>query len=355
MTISQLIECVLGKNCTLDGYDADLTAFTGINTESVAEILEKNGMEKYGKQILYNGKTGQQIVADIFIGPTFYYRLKHLVSDKQHCLTKDHDVLTNDGWKSIKYITINDEVATLVNGKIKYQKPLKTYKYENYHGEMYEIRSGKVDLHVTANHRMWVSINNEPFQFIEARYVHNLCNDGKTVKYLNMKGEITLKIDDIQKESLYNYGKLFNNNGITVYCLEVKGGIFYVRRNGCEVWTGNSRSTGPYQLLTKQPAEGRSRGGGLRMGEMERDCMLAHGCPYFLKERMYDCSDKYLVYICKDCGMIAEANPGKNIFRCRYCDNQTRFAKALIPYASKLLSQELHSMNIVPRFITSGN
>jgi ribosomal protein L37AE/L43A len=58
-----------------------------------------------------------------------------------------------------------------------------------------------------------------------------------------------------------------------VYCLEVPGNVFYVRRNGKPVWTGNSRGSGPLVMLTRQPAEGRARDGGLRFGEMERDCL----------------------------------------------------------------------------------
>lgn len=115
----------------------------------------------------------------------------------------------------------------------------------------------------------------------------------------------------------------------------------------------HSRSTGPYQLLTRQPAEGRSRDGGLRFGEMERDCMLAHGTVQFLKERMFDNSDKYVCYTCKKCGVIAIANPIENIFECKYCKNTNEFAQIQIPYASKLFIQELMSMSIMPRIITN--
>ena len=124
----------------------------------------------------------------------------------------------------------------------------------------------------------------------------------------------------------------------------------------------HSRSIGPMVNLTRQPAEGRSRDGGFRIGEMERDVMIAHGMTRFCKERMYDVSDKYNVHVCKKCGMIASYNDGKksklhtsgdfSIHLCKTCDNLTDFAKVDIPYAYKLMSQELQTINIVPRIIT---
>ncbi len=86
--------------------------------------------------------------------------------------------------------------------------------------------------------------------------------------------------------------------------------------------------------------------------EMEVDCLIAHGTSHFLKERMFDSSDKFVFYVCKDCGMIAIANPVKNIFKCTYCKNTTNFSKVFVPYATKLLWQELMSMGIAPRMIT---
>ena len=199
MTIGHLIECAFSKMSVLKGVEFDATPFRKTDVRGAAEILKSMGFKSSGKEVLYNGKTGEQIKADIFIGPTFYYRLKHLVKDKIH-----------------------------------------------------------------------------------------------------------------------------------------------------------SRSSGPYQLLTKQPSEGRARGGGLRFGEMERDCMISHGTVQFLKERTFDCSDKFFVWIDKETGMISPVNPLKNIYKSLYSDNTTKFAKVQIPYASKLLIQELMAMHIVPKIVTEG-
>ena len=145
-----------------------------------------------------------------------------------------------------------------------------------------------------------------------------------------------------------------NNIKCPVWCVNVPSEVFYVRRNGKTCWTGNSRASGPYQLLTKQPAEGRSRDGGLRVGEMERDALISHGVVGFLKERMFDCSDKYYVWVDKETGMISPVNPAKKKYVSLYSNNTTQFAKVQIPHASKLLFQELMSLGIVPRIFTSS-
>jgi len=113
----------------------------------------------------------------------------------------------------------------------------------------------------------------------------------------------------------------------------------------------HSRSTGPLVMLTRQPAEGRARDGGLRFGEMERDCMIAHGASSFLKERMMEASDNFEVHICKGCGLIGVANKALNIWRCTGCSNTTEFSQVRIPYAYKLFLQELESMNISSRIL----
>ena len=207
MTIGQLKETLLGKVLLELGLFGDGTSFGNLDIKTITAELQKLGYESYGNELLYNGLTGEQLETNIFIGPVFYQRLKHMVNDKQH-----------------------------------------------------------------------------------------------------------------------------------------------------------SRSIGPMVNLTRQPAEGRSRDGGFRIGEMERDVMLAHGMSRFCRERLYDVSDKYSVHVCKKCGMVAPFNDGnKNrmyanadftIHLCKTCNNKTEFAKVEIPYAYKLMAQELQTINVVPRIIT---
>ena len=205
MTIGQLKETLLGKVLLELGLFGDGTSFGNLDIKTIAEELQKMGYESYGNEVLYDGLSGQQMETNIFIGPVFYQRLKHMVNDKQH-----------------------------------------------------------------------------------------------------------------------------------------------------------SRSIGPMVNLTRQPAEGRSRDGGFRIGEMERDVMISHGISRFCKERLFDVSDKYNVHICKKCGMIAAYNDGNKksfhqdnfkIHYCKTCNNSTDFALVDIPYAYKLMSQELQTINVSPRII----
>jgi DNA-directed RNA polymerase II subunit RPB2 len=206
MTIGQLKETLLGKVLVHLGLFGDGTSFGDLNVKTIAQQLQNLGYESYGNDVLYDGLSGEQLDANIFIGPVFYQRLKHMVNDKQH-----------------------------------------------------------------------------------------------------------------------------------------------------------SRSIGPMVNLTRQPAEGRSRDGGFRVGEMERDVMLAHGAARFCRERLYDVSDKYSVHVCKKCGLIAQYNDSSSssfsrfhftVHKCSVCDNMTDFAYVEVPYAFKLLAHELQTINCVPRLMT---
>jgi DNA-directed RNA polymerase II subunit RPB2 len=90
----------------------------------------------------------------------------------------------------------------------------------------------------------------------------------------------------------------------------------------------------------------------LANGIVAHNCMVSHGAARFTRGRLYDASDKYQVHVCRDCGMIAAYNDKMGIHCCRTCDNRTSFAYVEIPYACKLLFQELQTMNIAPRIMT---
>ena len=92
----------------------------------------------------------------------------------------------------------------------------------------------------------------------------------------------------------------------------------------------------------------------LANGIVAHNCMISHGASRFTRERMYDVSDKYSVHICKKCGLIASYNNEMHIHHCRTCDNRTDFTYVEIPYACKLLFQELNTMNIAPRIMTEN-
>ena len=132
------------------------------------------------------------------------------------------------------------------------------------------------------------------------------------------------------------------------------GPCFYQRLRHCSADKMHSRSSGPLVMLTRQPAEGRAREGGLRFGEMERDCVIAHGITEFTKERFMECSDLFRCWSCQDCGLIAIVNPKEGIWSCRGCGNTTSFSAIEIPYAYKLLLQELETMSITSRVLTQG-
>jgi DNA-directed RNA polymerase II subunit RPB2 len=186
---------------------------------------------------------------------------------------------------------------------------------------------------------------------------------GKVLVELGLFGDGTsfgnFEIKDICSE-LINLGYeahgnelLYNGlSGEQVECSVFMGPVFYQRLKHMVNDKTHSRSIGPMVNLTRQPAEGRSRDGGLRFGEMERDCMVSHGAARFTRGRMYDSSDKYQVYVCNKCGQIASYNDKMHIHLCRTCDNRADFSYVEIPYACKLLFQELNTMNIAPRIMT---
>ena len=148
-------------------------------------------------------------------------------------------------------------------------------------------------------------------------------------------------------------------SGITGELLEATvfmGPTFYQRLKHMTNDKVHSRSTGPHTVVTRQPSEGRSHNGGLRLGEMERDCLVSHGASRTLQERYLFASDAYSAPMCRKCGILAEhayntafgSTVAGRTARCRVC-GETNVADVIIPYPYKLLQQELGAMGITVR------
>ncbi|KAM6537263.1 DNA-directed RNA polymerase III complex subunit Rpc2 [Fusarium falciforme] len=138
-------------------------------------------------------------------------------------------------------------------------------------------------------------------------------------------------------------GKDYFTSGVTGEPLEAyifNGPIYYQRLKHMVQDKMHSRSRGPKAILTRQPTEGRSREGGLRLGEMERDCLIAYGASQLLLERLMISSDGTEIDICQQCGLFGYKG------YCHTCKSTREVTKMTMPYAAKLLVQELISMNV---------
>jgi len=176
--------------------------------------------------------------------------------------------------------------------------------------------------------------------------------DGSPFNNVTLEGITKIMRDDLGMEP---HGNEILYNGFSGRQMETSifmGPCYYQRLRHCSADKMHSRSSGPLVMLTRQPAEGRAREGGLRFGEMERDAVAAHGISEFTKERLMECSDLFRCWSCQDCGLIAIVNPREGIWLCKGCGNTTNFSAIEIPYAYKLLLQELETMSISSRIIT---
>ena len=126
------------------------------------------------------------------------------------------------------------------------------------------------------------------------------------------------------------------------------GPVYYQKLKHMVADKIHARARGPKTSLTRQPTEGRARDGGLRLGEMERDCLIGYGTSGLIQERLMFSSDAFNAVVCETCGFIACEN------WCQYCKSGIDVKSVKMPYACKLLFQELQAMNIRPRIVVSS-
>jgi len=178
---------------------------------------------------------------------------------------------------------------------------------------------------------------------------------GRKVDGSAFVGEKVDEVKSVMKDAGFKYsGKEIMYDGRTGKQFPVEvfiGVVYYQKLHHMVADKIHARARGQVQMLTKQPTEGRARGGGLRFGEMERDCIIAYGASMILKDRLLDESDKSDIFVCERCGLVAYHDVKQRRFYCRVCDKKGKVSSVSVAYAFKLLLQEMSCLNIAPRLL----
>jgi len=178
---------------------------------------------------------------------------------------------------------------------------------------------------------------------------------GKKVDASAFVGEKMEDVKGVMKDAGFEYsGKEIMYDGKTGKKFPVEvfiGVVYYQKLHHMVADKIHARARGQVQMLTKQPTEGRARGGGLRFGEMERDCIIAYGASMILKDRLLDESDKSDIFVCERCGLVAYHDIKQRRFYCRVCVDKGKVSSVSVAYAFKLLLQEMSSLAIAPRLL----
>ena len=197
-------------------------------------------------------------------------------------------------------------------------------------------------------------------QLVESLLGKLCCLAGRVGNGTPFNGLQTSQIGaELQTYGFHSRGQETMFNGFSGEPLDAEvyvGVVHYQRLRHCVIDKVHARSRGPVQLITRQPVEGRSRGGGLRVGEMERDCMLAHGASAVILDRLFKQSDEFQCCVCRRCGLIGEElepeHGGRPRIYCRGCrlTGAEHLARVHLPYSMKLLAQECAGLNVALRF-----
>jgi len=178
---------------------------------------------------------------------------------------------------------------------------------------------------------------------------------GRKVDASAFVGEKVDEVKSVMKDAGFKYsGKEIMYDGRTGKQFPVEvfiGVVYYQKLHHMVADKIHARARGQVQMLTKQPTEGRARGGGLRFGEMERDCLIAYGASMILKDRLLDESDKADIFVCERCGLVAYHDVKQRRYICRVCGDKGKISSVSVAYAFKLLLQEMQSLNITPRLM----